>query len=131
MPLSYLDHMVRFFPSAVGKAKAIEDLEASTLETVGLTAEDLRVALLDNTSLDTAAGHPSCHHHAIGLFSTVSSHDGRGTEVPGWTSADNETVSREAVSCRLPLEYCRGGILAYTSIFDSGISLTAIVTSVN
>jgi hypothetical protein len=56
--------MIRLLPRAIRKPKAIEDLQASTLQPISLAIEDLGPALVDDTCLNAETGRPGRRHHS-------------------------------------------------------------------
>ena len=58
-------HMIAFLPDTVGEAKAIEYLQAATLEPIGLAVEDLGSTLVNYTGAQIEARGPSSSHEAV------------------------------------------------------------------
>lgn len=85
--------MVRFLPHAVGEAQRLEDLERAALQAVGLTCEDLGVALVDYARFDASVRGPGGGHHAGGMLVAGGGMEGRerGEEggIPCWAGADD------------------------------------------
>ena len=77
----YLKHMIRLFPQAIRKAKAVEDLDTAALQPVGLTIEDFCAALVDDSCFDAEACHPCCEHETR------------------WASADDEDIDVVGADC--------------------------------
>ena len=51
-PHTDFEHMIAFFPDAVGKAKAVEDLETSTLQSIRLSVEDFGATFVYDAGFD-------------------------------------------------------------------------------
>ena len=57
--------MVALLPDAIGESKAIEDLEAPTLEAIGLAVENFGASPVDNASANAEPRGP-CGSHQTG-----------------------------------------------------------------
>lgn len=66
VPHANLKHVVGLLPHAVGETEGVKDLEAAALEAVGLAADNLGVALVDDARANTEVGHPAGGHEAGG-----------------------------------------------------------------
>lgn len=126
---TYLKHVVRLLPHAISESKTVENLEAPTLEAVRLTAKDLGVSLVYDTSFYAAVCHPCCRHEPIRISTVRHVQVAIASaimfvDLPSRASSDDQP-NKELVS-KVNNQHAMEDV-SYTSTSDSDNCVDAIV----